>query len=492
MSTLPNLVRPQDGPELGSLLDADALGQWAWVLAYTAFLSSISVLRYHLWIANGLDLGQYEQGLWLIWHHGLMALSTYTGLPILATSGSYVLILLAPLYAIGGVGILLVLQSFALGSGYFFVRRIALTLGSDLRTAHLLGLVYLISPTVLGVNLFDFHPQVLGIPVLLALVWAAMQDKWAAFSILSILAFLIDVSTALLLTGIGISLLLRRRFVPGAFTIVLSLVLGYLDAVVLLPALGHGALPAWSNFYAQLGSTPNAGVVALFLHPGLFVDWVRRLRSWEYSVWLLGTPAAIMIAAKRPGFSPWWIPALLLMEANLLSNQIIRTSPFNEFSVLAIPFVFGGLCDVLTIRPLPRMRASAVFVVPLALLLLFGWQQRRTYWQSIPFNATALQTVTSVIPPGAPLVAQNFDVAHLADRSQEWLPDAAVSRTLLPGTFLLLDPGVPDSTTAPSTLAAIQAAMGRPGQAREVFSQNGVEVYELLRPMQPLTGGRSI
>lgn len=478
---------PDSTPELGSLLDADALGQWAWVLAYTALLSSISVLRYHLWIANGLDLGQYEQGLWLIWHKGLMAPSTYTGLPIVTVNGSFVLTLLAPFYAIGGVGLLLVLQSFALGSGYFFVRRIAIALGVELRTAHLLGVLYLLYPTVLGVNLFDFHPQVLGIPILLALIWAVLRERWVALGVLSVLALLVDVSAPLLLLGVGVVLLARKKMVAGIVLAFGGLAIGYLDLAVLLPAVGHGALPAWSDYYRALGRTPSAGLANLAMHPGLLFAWVGHLRPWEYLVWLVATPLSLAVVHRRFGFSLWWLPALLLMEANLISSQAIRTSPFNEFSLLAVPFIFVGLSDVLTKRgvTIPKVRLSYALAIPLVLLLVFVWQQRHTYWHEIPYNATALQGAAMVVPEGVPLVAQNFVIAHLADRTQEWLPEVAASGTLARGTFVVLDPSVTTGTTPESDLQDLAIALSRAGQSRVVYKQNGVEVFELLRPLLP-------
>ena len=478
---------PGANPELGSLLNADALGQWAWVLAYTAVLSSISVLRYHLWIANGLDLGQYEQGLWLIWHKGLMAPSTYTGLPIVTVSGSFVLVLLAPFYAIGGVGLLLVLQSFALGSGYFFVRRIAITMGTELRTAHLLGVLYLIYPTVLGVNLFDFHPQVLGIPILLALIWAVLRERWVALGVLSLLALLVDVSTPLLLLGVGVVLLVRKKWLPGGLLALGALVLGYLDLALLLPAVGHGALPAWSDYYRSLGKTPSAGIANLIARPGMLFAWVGHLRPWEYVVWLAAMPLALAAVHRRFGFSLWWLPALLLMEANLVSGQAIRTSPFNEFSLLAVPFIFASVSDVLTKRgvAMPKVRLSYALAIPLALFLVFVWQQRHTYWHEIPYNVTALQGAAAVVPEGAPLVAQNFVIAHLADRDQEWLPEVAASRTLASGTFVVLDPSVTTGTTPEGDVKDLTSALLKAGQSREVYTQNGAEVFELLRPLSP-------
>jgi len=101
-----------------------------------------------------------------------------------------------------------VLQSLALGLGYLLLRTIAAELGVPERQAHRLGLLYFVYPPVIGANLFDFHPDVLAVPLLL---WALL-------------------------------LYLRRR--PWA----------YLGAVALAVALGAGPL-YWS--WATLGHPAN-------------------------------------------------------------------------------------------------------------------------------------------------------------------------------------------------------------------------------------------
>lgn len=473
-------------PELGSLLNADALGQWAWVLAYTAVLSSVSVLRYHLWIANGLDLGQFEQGLWLIWHQGIMAPSTYTGLPILADGGAFVLMFLSPLYALGGTGLLLVLQAFALGTGYIFVRGLGQATGANARIAHLLGLAYLIYPTVLGTNLFDFHPEVLGVPILFALIWAGISKRWIPFALFAALTLTINATAPLLLLGTALVLLLRKQALPALITAAVAAAAGLLEVVSLLPALGSGAVPFWSNFYSNLGPTPSAGVGSLLAHPSLLVGWISQTRPWEYIAWIAAVPAACLILARRLRFSLWWIPALILMEANLLSSQAIRTSPFNEFSLLAVPFVFGGLVEALASAwAQPLKRGAAYLAVPLILLGVFVWQQQKTYWHSIPPNATALQSAEAVVPKEAPLVVQNLDAAHFANRPDEWLPGSAVRQTLRPGTYVVLDLTASTGTTPRGVLTSLELALAGKDQAKLVFSENGVQVYKLLRPLRP-------
>ena len=463
-----------DAEPLGSLLRPDRLSQWAWTLGYTALLSMLSVLRYHIWLAAGYDLGLFRQGLWLIIHKGLLAASTYTGHPILADGASYILVLLAPVYQVGGVGLLLVLQAFAFGLGYFFIRRIAEQIGVADRWAHVAGVLYLLYPTVLGANLFDFHPDAFGIPILLALVWAALAENWVAYGVLLVASLLVKDTVPILLLGTGIVLLIQRRIGWGVATLIAA-ALGYgVDAYWLLPQLTAGAVSPGGSLYGPLG--------IVLSHPQHLLAWVRSLHDWEYLVWMFGPVAALAVVARRKALNPWWIPVLLFLEVNLLSPSAAMTSPFNEMSVLVVPFVFVAAVVGLKADGAPTRRlTSSAGAIAAAFFIVFAWHDYHVNWIPQPSNASALAQATALIPKGAPVVAPNFAAAHLADRTQEWLPASA--RALPQGTYILIDPAATTGVTPQSVYAQYQQLVSDKANAAVVFSQAQVTVYRLLRPV---------
>lgn len=477
-------VEPDEEP-LGSLLVPERLAIWSWVLGYTAILSSLSVLRYSLWVARGDDLGVFEQALWLLVHHGLHAVSTYTGKPVLANAASYVLVLLAPLYAVGGVGFLLVLQAFAFGLGYYFIRRIGGALGAPSRYAHLLGVLYLLYPTVLGANLYDFHPDALGIPVLFALAWAAIEERWVAYGLLLLASLLIKDSVTVVLIGLGVALLLRRRAGWGLITLLVALAGGYLDVLVLIPRLGHGVMSQWTADYANLGPTPLAGIDHLLHHPQTLFGWVKRPRSWEYLAWLFGPLAVCAGMLGRRVLNVWWIPGLALLETNLLSPTPALTSPFIEFTVFAIPFFFVAMLQGMTHRavPLGRRRAAAWVIPALLLVVVFCGQQYRSYWSDAPSNSTALQAAVAKVPAGAPVMTQNFILPHVADRAKEWQVAALGSMTVPARTYVILDPATSTHLASQADLTALQAVVEDQKQAQILYSKSGVTVARLLQAL---------
>lgn len=487
MTEFPEPLAPAD-EGLGPLLRPERLSAWCWVLAYTAILSTISVLRYHLWIANGLDLGLYEQGLWLILHHGLMAPTTYTGYPIVESGGSWFVYPLALVYAIGGVGLLLVVQAFALGLGYLFIDRIGTALGIDGRLKHLLAVAYLLSPTVLGTNLFDFHPVVLAVPLFFWMLLACVEGNDRSLLIAAALAIAASDLSPILVLGAAVVLFVRKRPAVALALVVATLILGSVDWFVALPAANHGWVPDWTTYFGALGASPLQGMAMAFSHPGRLFTWVRGLRSWEYLVALVIVPVGFLVLTRAPRVSLWWVPVLLLVEVNLLSGVPIRTSPFDEFSVTLVPFMFVAILEGLRGVSLRRRQAVALAVLSLLAFGGFVWQQHRTFWRSIPSQPTALQAAVAAVPQGAPVVAQNFVIAHLSDRSRAWLPEAVKMHALPTGTYVLLDPLTTTGTTPRSVLAGLRRDILAKGEADVIFSQNGITLVRLLRPITAASG----
>lgn len=489
---LPEAV-PGDGSveSLGSLLVPERLAVWSWVLGYTAVLVSLSILRYGLWVAGGGGLGLYEQGLWLLLHRGFHGVSTYTGQPILAQSGSYLLLLLAPLYSIGGVGLLFVLQAFAFGLGYYFIRRIGNDLNVTPQYAHLLGLVYLVYPTILGANLYDFHPQAFGVPLLFALVAALIERRRIESLALLLASFLVGDSVTVVLVGLGVALLLQRRSAWGVIVICTGVVGGYVDLNVVIPWLGHGVSEGWIQAYGNFGPTPGRGLSGLFHHPEYWFNWVNRLRSFEYLAWLLAPLSLLGAIFGRRAVNAWCIPGLALAEANLISPVPALTSPFDQHSVLIVPFLFITLLSAMGANGKPRDRRwiMASVAPALVLLIVFAVQQYHSYWQKAPANASDLEVAVSSVPAFSPIVAEDYILPHMANRPQEWQVDALGTTNMPANTFVILDLSTTSGSGLPGGSGKIKALLADRRQASVVFSRSGVIVLKLLRDQTTAASG---
>ena len=483
-----------EAPSLGSLLKPNRLSEWSWTLGYTAILSTITVLRYHVWLATDGDMGFNMQALWLLSHKGLLAVSTYTGHPVLADAASYILILLAPLYSVGGVGFLLLLQAFALGLGYVFIRRIAERLGVEPRWAHIVGAVYLIYPTILGANLFDFHADVLAVPLLFAAVLAALEERWLWYAFVVLLALSVKDTVSIVVIGLGITLLVRGKWVAGALSIVAGAAVLWMDVLVVMPYLLHGTMTQWIAYYGGLGATPTAFFARALHDPAILLGWVRHLRDWEYLFWILGPLGVLIVLGQRRAISPFWVPALLLLEANLLGSSGVTTDPFNEFSLIAVPFLFVVALEALRgfggFRPALR---NVALLLPVVLLLVFVWHVHGPDWSDRPQNSQALTSAATLIPQDAPVVAPNVLATYFADRAQIYMPSSVVGRTLRKGTYVIFDAADPLALVDPDpagTDEAVLKAILAAGVTRVIYNQDQVTVYKLRHAVLIAAPGR--
>lgn len=461
-----------DDATIGSFLVPERLQIWAWVLAYTAVMSSLTVLRYHLWLANGWDLGLYQQGLWVMWHRGVLAPSSYTGQSILARGGSLVLLLFAPLYAIGGVGLLLVAQALCLGLGYLFVRRVAEFLGVHPSMAHLFGLIYLIFPTVIGVNLTDFHPDVLALPVLFAVIWTGLRDRWIWAAVLGVVAALVRDTVALPTLVLGVVLIFQGHQRSGLAVVGAGIAAYVLDTRLLIPALTHGAA------IQLIPGLAAATVPALLAHAGV------QLRTYEYLGVLL-LPLAVMTGIGwRRALNPWWIPALLVMGFNLLTAAPAFTDPFDQFSVAAVPFLMMGAvvaASSLSER-MPRPRRQLAMVLPLLLLLVVLYHEKHVAFPAGPQNLAQVEAAAALIPAQAPVLTQDFVAPHLADRAREAVASSNYHPELVAGTYALFDTTYSSGDTAPGLLTKLERAAAHHGTV--IFKQAGVELIRITTPMR--------
>jgi len=172
-------THPSGGPpgRLLAICLAAASGFW-----------SLAVLRHALPQSNSFDLGIFDQWVWLI-SRGLAPVSSQSAdLPLLTDHGAWLLYGLAPLDA------LLPDRAVAVGAPGTqpgLHRRAALDPAQDAGLPQglrwtMCGLWWL-QPVVFNTNLFDFHPEVLAMPLLVALVIAGRRQwigAWAGLILL--------------------------------------------------------------------------------------------------------------------------------------------------------------------------------------------------------------------------------------------------------------------------------------------------------------------
>lgn len=464
---------------LGSLVNSDRLAPWVWVFLYTAVLASLSAIRYQAWFATGWDLGLYEQGLWAIWHHGLFADSSLTHRPIVAESGSLILWALAPLYHIGGTGLLFALQSFGFGLGYLGIIRIGEDLAVDARTRHVIGLVYLIYPALFAANLYDFHPATLAVPLLFGAVHLALKQRWFTYAALVLLTLTMNDVTALAVIGLGLGMAFWSRDVHR-YAGILTALGGFFWLVWMtgyfLPHFTHQSF--WLPYYQAFGPSAHDALVSIANRPWILFRWLHSLRSLEYVAFIIGPVVGFLLFKSRWQAWTWFLGALFIVELNGLSSNLGQTDPFDQYSVLAIPAIFVAL---LAIGQNVKWRTAWKFrwrgLLPVLFLLVTLYHLHQTTWQSAPNNSVELVAAEALVPKAVPVLAQNYIMPHFANRSQLLDSNLLGTIPLHKRTFVVLDTKFSTGNTSPQLVSRWATYLAK--TQKVVYQADGVSAIEI-------------
>jgi uncharacterized membrane protein len=138
-----------------------------WMIAGSALLLfACSSLRHALFQSNAFDLGWFDQAVYLI-SQGQNPIVSIGGFHILGDHAAWIFYPLALLYKIyPDVHWLFAVQAIALAIGALPTFHLARQAGLKESVAIAMAAVYLLYPLVFNVNLFDFHPEVIALPLL--------------------------------------------------------------------------------------------------------------------------------------------------------------------------------------------------------------------------------------------------------------------------------------------------------------------------------------
>ncbi len=324
------------------------LAWWLTILLMVAYIivtGLFSLFRYWTFIAQAYDLGNMDQAIWNTLHGRFFEFTNrgwdYYGPPIrLAIHVEPILLPLSLLYLIhSSPETLLVFQSIALGLGavpVFLLARHWLPRW-PLAGAALVA-TYLLSPALIGENLFDFHPVTLATPLLIAAVLAMEKRRYGWFLLAAGLAAMCkeDIGISVAMLGIYIAFWQQRRW----FGLAVAAVSAGWSAVCFLVIIPHflNSPQVGSNYwerYAGLGSTPGEAILHLVTQPWLIFMTILTLDKLRY-IWnmlLTGGLAGLLFAPLA------LIPGLPELTINVLSDKPEQYSGVYHYNAVLVAFL---------------------------------------------------------------------------------------------------------------------------------------------------------
>ncbi len=307
-----------------------------WVIAGSALLLfACSSLRHALFQSNAFDLGWFDQAVYLI-SKGQNPIVSIGGFHILGDHAAWIFYPLAFLYKIyPDVHWLFAVQAIALAIGALPTFHLARQAGLKESQAIAIATVYLLYPLVFNVNLFDFHPEVIALPLFFGAILAAQLGRVGAFCMA--IAFILGCKAVLSLTvaAMGFWLLVfeKRRWC-GVIALFAGVAWFLIATQWIIPFFsGHEA--AAVGRYAYLGNSVLEIAQNLLFRPGLVLGKVFSLNTLEY----LGLLVLPVIWGLSPQHLTPVVVAVPTLAINILSESPSQRNLVHQYSLPILPFL---------------------------------------------------------------------------------------------------------------------------------------------------------
>jgi uncharacterized membrane protein len=387
----------------------------AGALGYVLVMGFIVVTRHLALRAHALDLGYYVQVVWSM----AAGRGAYVTLPPMSAWGDHlspVLYLLVPLgwAAPGAVGLLIV-HTLVLAAGGLAVFGYAVRRLGAAPVAGAFALLFLVNPSLHGINLRDIHPQAFAITLLVvaALAFDAGRYAWCAVALASTLACREDAAVAVV--GFGIWLAAARgRWRLGAALAVASVLVLAFDLKYLMPLFRGEPYPHLHR-YAYLGSSLGEILVNMVIRP------------WRWiGISLTGGKLMYLLVMLLPlGFLPLLAPRVLLAVLPGLALNLLSVDPGladfrSQYQAFVLPFLMlaaiEGYARIDDWRRAPAVLALGFFASVLLTarttndLMITRWR--------LDARQRAAHSLMRRIPGDAPVSTNERLVPHLATRRQ--------------------------------------------------------------------------
>ncbi|OCQ88880.1 hypothetical protein BCD64_03810 [Nostoc sp. MBR 210] len=313
-----------------------AINSVFWMTGVSALiLFASSILRHELFQSTAFDLGIFDQAAFLI-SQGKPPISTFMGYHILGDHAAWIWYPLALLYKIyPSVYWLFAVQAIALASGALPTWQLARQAGLKESQSVAMAAVYLLYPLIFNVNLFDFHPEVIALPLFLAAVLAARrhQIRWFCLYIFLILGCKAVLSFTVAAMGFWL-LMFEKRRLYGAIALGAGVAWFLIASRIIIPTFS-GAEPAAVGRYSYLGNSVPEIAQNIILQPGIILGKVFVLSNLEYLLLLL---VPVIWGFSLAGIKPL-VAAIPCVALNIIADYQPQKDLIHQYSLPALPFI---------------------------------------------------------------------------------------------------------------------------------------------------------
>ncbi len=436
------------------------VGMWSRVFAYMALVVSTQILRWSLYVAHGFDLGFYQQALAAWVDNGLGAHSTYFSGGILHHNGAWLMTLLAYPTAVFGTGFLFVAESLAVALGYLPVIKLAKMVKLSPPQAQLLGLLYLLNPLVIAGNLYDFHMSVFAAPLILWAIISIWESKMLPF-----------VVALALFTGLG------NQAALGA--ILLVILAAMMKGIKPVTIVGVVVVGLWLLLLQHELKTP---MMSWIFPPDGKLSVQASLRIFLYVAWSLAPfflTFLIFLKTRRLYLSPYWLLPLIGLMIHVLSVSKAQTSPFDQNSMLLVPFLIWPVIDTaghlgMSWSPGDHMAIKVALIGMMGIMALDFYHSA---WRVRPQNTQILTEALTHVSSRDWVYAQNNVLPHIGITDREIPLSRLNPKKIPPRAEIIWDTEFSGKTTPASVYAYLKNQMDS-HHFKVIFQKSGIVVLQ--------------
>lgn len=310
---------------------------WLWTITGTSIiiLFACASLRHFLFQSNALDLGWFDQAIFLI-SRGKTPIVSFVDNHILGDHAAFILYPLALFYVIyPNVHWLFAIQAVALGFGAVPVYRLAQKSGLQKNLALTMSEVYLLYPLVFNLNLFDFHSEVIALPILFWAILEVKNNNFWRFLLAIIIILSCKAVLSLTVAAMGLWLFFfERKRIYGSIALGLGLFWLLITTQVIIPEFSGDKVAALGR-YSFLGDSVGEIIKNLFLNPGIVLSKLFTLANLEYLI-LLVFPVIWGLSFSH--LTPM-VAAIPQLGLNLLTDYQPQKDLVHQYSLPILPFL---------------------------------------------------------------------------------------------------------------------------------------------------------
>ncbi|MBU4174674.1 MAG: DUF2079 domain-containing protein [Actinobacteria bacterium] len=397
---------------------------------YIALFLTLSLLRYANFRASSLDTAIFNQVTWLLSRFD-GATSTIRGMNLFGDHMAPILFLLMPLYWVrGNAPALLAIQTVALGLGALPLYLLARDKLKSRPVALAVAVAYLAYPALQHFNLFDFHPESLGLCFLLFAFLAIDRKKFTWFYVLCFAAAICkeDMVLAVLVLGLLVYFKYDRR--AGKIVAIGSAGYFLVSVLFLLPAFAPVGYQ-YGGRLGQFGETPLEAARNMAFHPLRTFNILATRQNLRYFFDLLLPVGFLCLLAPT-----YLLPAAPAFIINMVSSFSPQHTILNQYTAAMTPFIF--IAVIFGLRKIKNwaeggfrqryvMGAVAFVMIACAFAgnFYFGPSPLSGSWNTKLYSSDshidAMREGISMIPEDASVSAQVFMLAHLSQRKHLYM-----------------------------------------------------------------------